>query len=119
MRAGRSTTVVHIAGFRGTTTTTPVCTGAWKRSGGVTSQVHGPRARPGHFASPNTSVLPACEVWPSGDVQRTRAPMIGSFFSSWRWTTSGPGMRKRSARMAMTPAITQTTTTASIFAASR
>ena len=97
----------------------PVCTAAWKRSGGVTSQVQGPRASPGHFASPNTSVLPACELCWSGEVQRTRAPITASFLSSCRWTTSGPGIRNSSARIATTPAMTHITTTASILAASR
>jgi len=71
IRAGRSTTVVHIAGFRATTLTWPVSTEAWKRSGGVTSHLQGPFARPGHFASPNTSVVPECVVIPSGEVQLT------------------------------------------------
>src|SRR4051794_39298213 len=62
IRAGRSKAVVQITGLRATTLAYPVLGGAWKRSGGVTSHFQEPLARPGHLASPNTSVRPAYEV---------------------------------------------------------
>jgi len=44
---------------------------------------------------------------------------MGSLTSSCTWTTSGPGIWKRKAMMAMTPAKTQITTAASSRAAIR
>ena len=93
--AGRSTRVVHIAGFRGTTVAYPTTVPVWNLGGGSASHRQAPWASPGHFASPNTSVRPL-KRFPSGPSQTTFAFIMPWCVSSSTCTTSGPGSLTRS-----------------------